>query len=335
MKIQCIELCDLEHRAAYMSSDGENLFFMAASPEGKITVLDHGFRKTAFMDLKRNIADMSADFISGTAAVVFPDTGLISVFDFNFKTVFETAPEDKYISCFFQNSSGILWCINKADDSSIEFHVYDTVSWKLLSTCRVMNDFINPDCRFSQIPGSKNILLCISGESDERSSHVLNYDNGVISANEMKVIADYIFPEFSPAGNEFLTGDYGNIYRYVFPEMLPAGFYSYNWDYGHGDFICYVDENTALFNTSTGRIFTLNTERMILLNEIIIAGHEPEAPALYYPSLSPETEMCTDIMFIRRFGSKAAAVFRRDKNLQADQQKDSLMFFELSQFRAV
>jgi hypothetical protein len=74
-------------------------------------------------------------------------------------------------------------------------------------------------------------------------------------------------------------------------------------------------------------IFLIDTDRMMTVEEVELEGHEPRPIGEYYPYLSNERGLGTDISWFTRLGDAVVFVYRRDWGSGLKGWKDSLLWY--------
>ncbi len=88
----------------------------------------------------------------------------------------------------------------------------------------------------------------------------------------------------------------------------------------------FFNERQALVGTNEQRIFVVDTVQMKIETEVSLEGHEPRPLGVYYPRLSKEGGLGTDISWFTRLGDVIFFVYHRDRNTGLEGWKDTLLW---------
>jgi hypothetical protein len=218
-----------------------------------------------------------------------------------------------------------LWCIKRIDGDEVECMVYDTVKWNMVTKICIDDTFGNSYFSFHETPYTNLLALWMAAGQDGQELFWLSVKKQMIECLKLESLSDHTPPCFLSCGNEFLIIDEEDrICKYSYPELELLGKHeSQNDDYMAGYSLCSVNERKALAILNE-RVFLFDIERMCVLEEVIVEGHEPQPTEFYYPSLKGETELCTDISHFEKFGDKIIMVAK--KKLDVEAWIDEIMF---------
>jgi hypothetical protein len=139
-------------------------------------------------------------------------------------------------------------------------------------------------------------------------------------------------PVFSPRGNEFLVIDgLWSVCRYPFPTDRKLGTCRSKWgeeDY-FGDCLSYLDDTSALVQTHHGRLFRIDLRAMKVREEIAVRGHEPRPAEEYYPRLTGDKTLCTDLSYFTSVGESLVLVHHRETGVDPGKWKDTLILYNV------
>jgi hypothetical protein len=329
MNLEPIAITDLDHRAYYLRGSQNNPSYMAASQDGYVAVLDETFKVVNHLRFESEIKDISLDSSQRRISVVDSKSGNLFVGDLDGKVIFKDQKYQRFEACFFQAKAGLMWGIQRISGEEVECYVFDTLNWNVIANLSINDDFIDSSFSFHEVPDNHGVSLWMAAGQDGQKIFWLKLNQGKIECQEESLLEDTIPPAFNDAGNEFLVSDDQKLYRYSYPSVQLLDSYSYPDDTYIGYSLCYIGKDQALISMGDGRIFKINTEKMMMVEEVIVKGHEPKAAEYYYPSLKGDPEICTDISGFYRYGNKIIAVYRRDYNPSLKIWKDSLLFFDI------
>ena len=221
----------------------------------------------------------------------------------------EGSPEWKtpgYEDCRFDDSGHYLWCAARISDDEIEVQLRETDGWSVVSRTVVEDQLGNASAVFFPMPDPATFSLYFTEPGGETCVYWAARD-GIHTRFALEPNLCDAPPVFAPSGREFLVigYTYGTVQSYRYPVVQPAGICESPFgadDCFHGS-LCYLDDTRALAGSLNGRMAVLDTPSMRVVNELTIESHEPRPVEEYYPTLTGDGELYTDIESFLRLGT--------------------------------
>lgn len=334
---------ELAHRAYYMKHAGKR--FAVAAQDGHVSLFDQQFRFESIRAVKQHLRGISIHPSSDLLA--FTDNDCLSICDLSGNVIFRDASpglsDDSpswlnggFDDCQFHPQDGSLWSVSARSTEKLEIQVRDPILWTIKHKVELEDPYRGSSCSFHTVPNSKTLALWIAGGQDGQEIYWLTCDRK-LHAKRDALLEDTTPPDFSPNGAEFLIlENYQAICRISYPNTRELS--RLEWPFADDDcFGCsfaYIDDQYAMVGTNAGRSFLLDVPSMSLIDEVVIANHEPRPVEQLYPSLVGDKSLCTDIHGFMRFGNMIVASFRRDGGDELEGWKDTLLLFDCQSIRA-
>lgn len=341
---------DLDHRAYFLSgADYSGSRLTAASKEGNISScdLDTGVVKP-LPTAPREIRAFASHPFERILALIDEATGDLHIRDFDGSVIFEEKAPDKrgerqawttygFSACFFDNRGVFLWCAVGISRDKIEIQRRETKSWRIVSRMVVDDPFGSSEPFFHSAGQSDTLVLWLAAGQDGQQIYWIVMRPDGFECKPVMDLRDVIPPAFSKDGSEFLVFDQaGTLQRYSYwPYRLlahcesPCG----DEDYFDGS-MCYLDVKKALVATLHSRLFLIDLERLSVISENAVKGHEPKPTELYYPTLRGDCALCSDLSYFQRFANRIAAIYRRDRGRELKKWQDNILSFRVEDFDA-
>ena len=210
-----------------------------------------------------------------------------------------------YADCRFDESGRYLWCVANLTEDQVEVQLRETDSWSVVSRVLVDDPFGDGSSAMllpTMEPGTLSLSLTEAG-SGTYVYWVTRHGVHIRCSPEPCCYCDSP-PVFSPSGGEFLVIEFKGVQRFRYPVVQLVGVCEspFGGDDPSPDWLCYLDDRRALVGSIDGRIALLDTPTMRVVNELTIEGHEPRPVAEYYPTLTSNGELCTDLSSFTRLG---------------------------------
>lgn len=233
-------------------------------------------------------------------------------------------------NCCFDDGGKFLWVVGPTSDEAIELHLIDISDWTTVQKATVEDPFGASSCSLHSTGKPGLVSLWIAAGQDGQQVHWIRRRGGKFSCELENQLANTTPPVFSTDGSEFLTVNENHaICKYEFGTMKRSGrpVVSNDQDNPFAESLCYFDKRHALAGTNEGRVFLVDTDRMKVVEEVELEGHEPRPIGEYYPILAKEHGLATDISWFTRLGNAIVFIYRRDRGNGIKTWKDSLLWY--------
>ncbi|MEG3932917.1 MULTISPECIES: hypothetical protein [unclassified Microcoleus] len=235
--------------------------------------------------------------------------------------------------CWFDADGVRFWCMKLIEGGEVEIQIRDTNSWQIQRQLLLEDPFCWSSFSFHPHPENQILALWAAAGQDGQQIYWLYDDGTEIHAVEVPCPDDTGPPEFHPAGGEFVVVHDCDrqISRFSFPECNLLGIcecpcpdsddrFSYS---------TYLSDDRLLINTGNGRMYLIDIEKMEMLDELILSGHEPRPSQELYPNLKDVEEgLCSDLDRFYRFDSDSIlSVHSQLPSQEADSTQKTLVIF--------
>lgn len=211
--------------------------------------------------------------------------------------------------CWFDADGVRFWCMKLIEMKQVEIQIRDTSSWQIQRQL-LLKDPLGAGSSFSFHPHPENHILALYAAAGQHGQQIYwLYDDGTrIHAVEVPCLYDTAPPEFHPAGGEFVViNNYDRqISRFSFPDCNLLGICECPCPDSDDWFrysMCYLSDDRLLIDTVEGRMYLIDIDKMEMLDELILSGHEPRPSQELYPNLNEEEGLCSDLDCFYRFDS--------------------------------
>lgn len=332
----------LNHSAHFLKSALGGGHFVAASDDGMLTTVNNQLKRVTEFKIDSKITGIAIHPFKELIAVASGDNASLQFFNFEGFLVAEFLDrESSYcIDCDFHFDGEKILCISRhaADEITLQLIEAQTSAVKssitLLDSLNLEDPFIDSCCTLDFNSDSKTLALILAGGQDGQQGYWLSIAPK-LSAHLEPRLANTTHPVFSPNGDLFLVLEaQERIVKYRFPDIQELG--SYVMDDGDDDSIgidcCFVDSSNFLIRSERGRLFLIDIEEMTILEEVVIADHEPKEGRFYYPRLSKFTSISTDIDRFTKLGDKIVMMYQNQQKDSVKERKDTLICLPISNF---
>ena len=325
---------DLDHQVCWLEASAQAGLYVAASRGGHLSVLDERLNFRAVHNCRRPISEFALA-ASGAFASTISDSGTLRIHTIENGLVLKEIDDANYSACRFDHNPGRLWCVIGIGSSKIECRLLELPSMRTIADTIIQDDFGANGCHISPAPDSNTAVLWLAeGQGDSRFVW-LTYGGGEL---KWRWDADHLSegaypPVFNDSGTEYLLNNGNAVHRQSYPDSRLLGTCHFNLDdQGLETALFYLDDDTALVQTTNGRLFKIHLESMSLEDEIVTIRHEPKPARDYYRSLTDDFHLCTDISYFHKLGDRIVFVVPRGEILSGPQATDSLLFCDVKQF---
>lgn len=330
---------DLEHRAYFLAETSEDSQFVAASGDGHISLVDRSTNSVRCQRPTANLKAISCHPTEPILAYADGETGSISIQTLSGKLVTQLEPTHKlaksqstkgYSNCFFDLSGKYIWLATPQSDDECEISLLKTNDWSVTHRERIHDDFFASNWSFQSLRRPDSVSLYIAAGQDGQEVHFLKQKDGHFTRRRIDLLSNSTPPVFSPDSERFLTlNEENGICQFDFASMTRIGseMYFTDEDDQFDTSMCYLDSQRLLVSTNAGRIFMVNADKMLITDEIALERHEPRPTHVYYPTLTDDNGIATDISWYQQLNRAIVFVFQRKLKNNATIWKDSLLWY--------
>ena len=326
----------LEHRIWLLERFPNRSLFAAASREGIISLFDLSAGGT---DIVPRVVPVNFATIQSLSPhpteprlALIADAALVVV-DLDGNRMFQNADSEVgdtgeeggagiFVACAYDPNPDepYVWSVVRKSPETVDIQPRDRENGTLLQHHELECPYSDSYCSLHPNSPHPGMALWLAAGQDGQQIYWLNRSQDGIMCREEPDLEDTTPPVFSPSGDEFLTLSAGSLQRYTYPPGELLGSCSSPWEEAEFGSFCYLPDERVLAGTSEGCLFILDvpgegpmddTIDETDLPEVIVEGHEPQPLSFYYPPLSDDSSLCTDITGFTRFGDVILAQFRR------------------------
>ena len=332
---------DLEHRAYFLRGSPGQSAVIAAAEDGRCSIVSSEFKEVQSYRQSSTLRAIAAHPVAPWLALVDKGSGWLVVKTISGDQLVKipppqvvgTAPnwvQQGFGDCFFDESGEFLWLAALRSAEECEISLIETGNWSVVDRVVIQDPFGGSSCSFHDTGRSGLIALWLAAGQDGQQVYWLNRKCNGFSCDLEPRLENTIPPIFSPSKEEFLiVREDGAICKYSWPTIVQTGpsLESPDEDNPFAESLVYLNEQQALAATNEGRVFLLDTARMTIEDEVAIEGHEPRQIGEYYPSLSHERGLGTDIAWFTKVGDLVIFIYRRVGGIDLHGWKDSLLWY--------
>jgi hypothetical protein len=272
-------------------------------------------------------------------------TGSLTVQDFGGSRLFEITPPQVvdtkptwihrgFDDCFFSENGDFLWTTAPLNSKDMVVQLRQAETGVEIDRATVQDPFGGSSCSFHSTGKPDLVSFWLAaGNPDMVQVYWLKMTGSDFTCTPETKLRNAIPPVFSPSGDELLVVNADNaICKFTYPSMQQVGspLESGDEDNPFTESICYFNDRQALASTNEQRIFVVDTAQMKIVEEVYLEGHEPRPIGEYYPRLSKEAGLGTDISCFTRLGDVVIFVYRRDRNTGLEGWKDTLLWLRVN-----
>lgn len=332
---------DLNHRAYFLRGAPGQPTIVAAAEDGQYSIIDAASGTVRSCNHSTTLRAIALHPTRPWLALVDNGAGSLVVQTLVGEPVAELfCPEleagspswvtQGYGDCFFDKSGEFLWLAATLSADECEIVLVETSNWSVVDKARIQDPFGGSYISFHETGRPGLLALWLAAGQDGQQVYWLERNGGSFSCKMEGLLENTTPPVFSPSRDEFIVLDEDYfIQEYAFPSMNRAGdaLESDDEDIPFAESIAYLTQRQVLVGTGEGRIFLINTDGPRLEDEISLEGHEPRPIGEYYPALSHENGLATDITWFTKVGQAVIFVCRRNQGTDGQGWKDSLLWY--------
>lgn len=224
-------------------------------------------------------------------ALACAENGKLLVMDFNGGVVFEeeapVVPPNSpdwlvagYMDVCFDASGEHLWTIAPFSGNTFEVQLRKTGRWTVEQRMVLKDPFEGSTAFFDPTPEANRVALSLGDGQGGLNVYWVEPKGNAIRCTEQRALSDSPTLAFSPEGKELLAldGVMGGIRKFSYPKLQMLG--ECGSPFGENDaarMICYVNTSCAVVMSDSNRIGVVDTAQMVLLQELVLEGHEPRS----------------------------------------------------------
>ena len=326
MTIKPKKVIKLDYKPGFLRAGNAHEFCMTYETKGdQITLFAPDYSPSYKFGVSFTIKSYSScdvDIKKERIAVV-RESEAVCLYDFQGEKISEIA--GNYICAAFTND-GSLWGIERAGHELLTWNVFNTDN-KLIASFDIKDPMYESHVCFTHCPSGGMILELAAGQ-DGTALFLLSHKDGILGATEMFPNQCLSCPSFNDDGNRLLVLEYYDetLYHYSYPQLEKLG--EYHYERGEeeelGSTLFYAGTDCAVISWNS-RYYLLDLIHMTVCGEIIIEGHEPQPANIFYPRLSDDKALMTDIPYLVRIGDVVLG--------RVDFQEDfTLLVFDVADF---
>lgn len=192
-------------------------------------------------------------------------------------------------NCFFSPDNSLLWIIGPGDPDHL--YVIRSADFAMLDHYTLDGQREN-NYNFIATPDKEKMLIEVAAGQDDAGLLLVQLTDGKITVQELSSCIDRIAGNFSPNGNEFVTGPHNSegIEIFTFPSFentasleqadlfASAAGYADSEDPDTLNFtVLFLSDTTLLAFTRFGRLLLINRQTMSCMGELVAEGNNIQA----------------------------------------------------------
>jgi len=305
----------LNHRPYFLRSDGDE--FMVSDKNGELTMFDGQANVLKRIDLQKKME--SLDFSSKYKIFFAANEESISIVNYQNEIIKNI--EGNYDAVFCYNEH--LWAVKVLDDDTMNMEVYSLLNWILIDSIEIEDLFGSSSCLLFSGFNDHSIILWQGGGQDGQCNFIVELRNNKLIIKQF-VEYDTLPINPNPNKNRFVVGtdDYLSIYSY--PELKRVERYDYPEEFILLNNIFYLDNHRILISCESK--IKLYDTRYQTVENIIVKGHEFRETSFYYPTLTDDDCLTSDIDFIEKSGDYLLMACSNNKT---DEKEYSILIIDL------
>lgn len=262
---------DLEHRAYFLRGSTESSTIVAASEDGRVSLVDFGSNSAMANRPTTKIRKISPHPKESPFAYAESKTGALHVRTLPGELIAELEPPSLsddasrsmtqgFKDWHFDEGGDFLWLVAPVSDNECELSLVETKSWSVTQSVVLEDHFGQSSFSFHSKENPGHISLWVAGGQDGQEVYFLKRDVIGFSFNRIEKLANCLPPVFSHDGSELLTvTESKSICRYGFPSinLLGPPCISSDKNDPFAESLCYLDSRYALVGTCEQRIFLI------------------------------------------------------------------------------
>lgn len=282
----------LGHRALHLAV-GKSGHIVAISKEGAGSLLAPDCLKTMCFDLECHVKGVSISPSGDLLAVLDEDAlSLIHLPDF----VENHRLDGMFESCLFSPSGRLLWTAKRVSGEVAAIEIFETEKWQTVGNSEVADPFGDSGLMLFAQPNDAGVTLWVAAGQDGQSLYWARYADSKVTVEPFPKLMDTTPPAFDQAGRRFLVVSGGTVCLFQYPGGPELGRIAWPLeDDPPAEMIAFLGNQHALAHSGNGRLFLLDLNRLAIVEEMQIRGHEPRPVKDLFPNLPRDLQPCTDL----------------------------------------
>jgi hypothetical protein len=216
--------------------------------------------------------------------------------------------EGAFCSSAFSRDERVLWAVVRNGPAEAVLEARDGTSIQVIGSAPVADPF--RDSYFHPVPhpiDPTRLVVWAAAGQDGQCAYRAAWADRTVRVERLAEMKECTLPAFSRSGDRLvMLCDEGELRHYTFPDGSLLGRMPWPFDEEdseRGDYALFAGDRRALFPTNEHRMHLVDLERMQVIDEVAVAGHEPR-PARELYRLD-EDGLCTDLEVIVSLGADA------------------------------
>ncbi len=332
---------DLDHRAYFLRATPDRSLIIAAY-RNQLSIIGPEMKVAHEIHYPNKLRAVSPHPSGGQFALIDAKNGSLVVLSLAGQKVFDLAAPrlepgapvwaDGYSDCYFDATGKFLWLVAALSEEETEIQLMDWAAKAVVQRTTISQPFGDCYYVFSETAQPDLISLCLAAGQDGQQLYWLRRDRAEFSCMREPILDDRTPPVFSPGGHHFVViDDADRIHRFEFATMAETGpaARGANEEGGYGFMtFAYVDEHRVLACRGNGRLFIADADKMSVIEEVAVEGHELRPVGEYYLGLSDD-HLASDISVSKKVGDIILFDYERDRSTASREGKDTLLWLRI------
>jgi len=293
----------LSHRALHIASAIRSGDIVAADRSGKGTLIEAG--SGTLTPLQLPAPEGVAIHPDGTFLALATEEALL-LLDRRTGAVRSSAM-GKFDDCHFTPGGDLLWASRRPSEAEAVLEIRALANWEILASAAMGDPFGRSAFVLSPGADPSSISVWVAAGQDGQLIYWASHQGGKISVAPFDRLSFTVPPSFSPGGDSFVViANYSELHHYSHPGdhrhiAMPWPFEDENDQIG--DSVAFAGDRHALLQSNEGHLYLVELARGVVVERVVIAGHEPRPASEIYPSLKSEHRPYTDLCYFRSLGA--------------------------------
>jgi hypothetical protein len=295
----------LEHRAFFLQPSASGTI-VAASPEGRVTVLAPELEILSRFDVGREPSDVA----------ISPAGDLIAICAGESLTVNRSSDGGESFrvkvgpgcASWFGDDGSLIWTLTAEGEKTIAVHVRDACDGRVLRESRFAGPSRELRCSFHTHPRPGGVTIWAAAGQDGQWLFFAHDDGAAITVTQAKGIDECNLPTFDAAGSAFLITAWNSLSRWSLTGLTrTAELDEWPWseteDDCVGESVAWAGARRALVATNENRLYLVDLDEGAVVDEAVIEGPPLRPIGEIFPTLDKETGATTDLGFFVPLGT--------------------------------
>jgi hypothetical protein len=292
----------LSHRALHIASATRSGDIVATDRSGKGTLIEAG--SGTLTPLQLPVAEGVAIHPDGTFLALATD-GALLLLDSRTGAVRSSAM-GKFDGCHFNPGGDLLWASRRPSEDEAVLEIRALENWEIVA--RVAMDDPFGQSAFVLCPGADpwSVSVWAAAGQDGQLIYWASHQDGTISVAPFDRLRFTTPPSFSSGGGSFIViAGYGELHHYSHPggHRHAAMPWPFEDEDDQMDGAAFAGDRHALLQSREGHLYLVELAQAVVVEQVVIAGHEPRPVSEIYPSQKSEQHLCTDLSYFSSLGA--------------------------------